>query len=155
MFFYYRIFTIRPAPLRLIGPATTLVAAVRCGLVVYTGSVAICATSYVAFVLKMHSWVLVLLARAVIDTVIAAAMVGFLLTARERSLSRTTRLVDRLIGFALRTGLFTSIAAVAVIICYKVMPYNFIFLAVYTSFSKLYTSSLVSGSDDSLLFVLR
>ncbi|KJA14220.1 hypothetical protein HYPSUDRAFT_49351 [Hypholoma sublateritium FD-334 SS-4] len=146
MFFCHRIFTILPAPLRLIGPATALVAAVRCGLVVYTGTVAIRATSYVAFVLKMHSWVLVLLAlAAVIDTVIAAAMVGFLLTARERSLSRTTRLVDRLIGFTLRTGLLTSIAAVAVIICYKVMPYNFIFLAVYTSFSKLYTSSLVSG----------
>ena len=80
----------------------------RCGLVIYTGSVAIAATSYVAFVAKMHSWVLVLLAlAAAIDTVIAVAMVGFLLTARERTPARTTRLVDRLIAFTLRTGLLT------------------------------------------------
>ena len=63
---------------------------------------------YASFVAQMHTWVLALLALgAAIDVAIAAAMVGFLLTMRERNPVRTARVVDRLIVFTLHTGLIT------------------------------------------------
>ncbi|KJA17966.1 hypothetical protein HYPSUDRAFT_79446 [Hypholoma sublateritium FD-334 SS-4] len=144
IFFCYRLYTVLPPPLRPIGPATALASAARSVLVTYAGAVAISAASYAAFVARMHRWVTVLLALgAAIDVVIAGAMVYFLLAKRERTHMRTVRLIDRLIAFTLRTGLVTSMAAVSVIVVYKVMPSNLVFLAVYTSFSKLYTNSLL------------
>ncbi|KJA20415.1 hypothetical protein HYPSUDRAFT_68590 [Hypholoma sublateritium FD-334 SS-4] len=144
IFFCYRLYTVLPPPLRPIGPATALASTARSVLVTYAGAVAISAPSYAAFVARMHRWVTVLLALgAAIDVVIAGAMVYFLLTKRERTHMRTVRLIDRLIAFTLRTGLVTSMAAVSVIVVYKVMPSNLVFLAVYTSFSKLYTNSLL------------
>lgn len=62
MFFCHRLHTILPTPFRLVGPATALIAAVRCALVTHTGAVAITSPSYAAFAARMHTWVLTLLA---------------------------------------------------------------------------------------------
>ena len=74
----------------------------------YAGVVGFTASSYAEFAVHMHSWVTALLALgAGIDVVIATAMIYFLLTKREHSFVRTSRLIDRLIAFTLRTGLVT------------------------------------------------
>ena len=104
LLFCYRLYTVLPSPLQLVGPITAPSSGARCVLVMYAGVVGFTASSY-AFAVHMHSWVTALLALgAGIGVVIATAMIYFLLTKREHSVVRTSRLIDRLIAFTLRTG---------------------------------------------------
>ncbi|KJA17959.1 hypothetical protein HYPSUDRAFT_79441 [Hypholoma sublateritium FD-334 SS-4] len=142
----YRLYSIIPKPYNIVGLFAGVLAFGRAIVVTYAGVLEIKATSYAANIKEMHDWIMALLAMgAVIDIIIAVSMVYFLLTKREKDLVKTTTLIDKLIAFALRTGLITSINAVAVIIVFGTMPNNLIFFAVYSSLSKLYTNSLLSG----------
>lgn len=84
----------------------------RAIVVTYAGVLEIKATSYEQNIKEMFDWIMALLAMgAVIDIIIAVSMVYFLLTKREKDLVKTTTLIDKLIAFALRTGLITRYVA--------------------------------------------
>lgn len=82
---------------------------------------------------------------AAIDVFIAVAMLYFLLMQRDTAFRSAQRLVDRLMLITIRSGLLTSITAVAVLVVFQVEPYTLAWLAVYTCLAKLYTITFLSG----------
>ncbi|KJA17809.1 hypothetical protein HYPSUDRAFT_1002759 [Hypholoma sublateritium FD-334 SS-4] len=145
LFFSYRVYTALPSPYRLVGALTALVALARCGTSTYIGAAAVAGGLDVAQSQRYSHIITVLLASAVaIDVVIAAAMLGFLGRKREHS-RRLMKMIDHMMLITLRTGLMTSIAAVAVLILYVTMPRNYIHLSVFVCLAKIYSNSLLSA----------
>jgi hypothetical protein len=54
----------------------------------------------------------------------------------------TTEIINRLVRFALQTGLLTSMTSLAVISCFQAMP-NMVWLGLYILLAKLYSNSLL------------
>ncbi|KAF8955007.1 hypothetical protein BDZ97DRAFT_1862068 [Flammula alnicola] len=145
-FFAYRAWSVLPNPWRFVGLACALAAFSRLVMSIYTAIQLLAKPTALAFSLDTQPVITTLFAMgAMIDVTIAISMVYFLMQKREKSLSRVSRLIDRLIGFSIRTGLVTSIAAVVVLILYRTMPRNLIYFATYTPLAKLYSNSLLSA----------
>ncbi|KAF9477919.1 hypothetical protein BDN70DRAFT_880613 [Pholiota conissans] len=144
-FFAYRVFNVLPNPWRFVGPACMVVAFFRLVVSIYTGIRGI-TSPYNTVIVELKPFVTALLASgAVIDIVIAISMLYFLFERRENSFSKISRLIDRLISFTIRTGLLTSVAAIFILILYRIMPYNFIYMAAYISLAKVYSNTLLSA----------
>jgi len=47
--------------------------------------------------------------------------------------------------WTVETGLVTSIGAVAMLICFLIMPENFVWLAIFTFLAKLFSNSLLAA----------
>jgi len=96
-----------------------------------------------------HDWrwllTTILVASASVDVAIAASLCCFLIHHRGSTFDKTTRVLDRLVAWTLQTGLVTSIAAVAMVICLQTMPGNFVWISIYTFLSKLYSNSLLAS----------
>ncbi|KAF8955643.1 hypothetical protein BDZ97DRAFT_260923 [Flammula alnicola] len=169
-FFSYRLWSVLPSPWRYVGLMCALAAFARAVMCIYDGIEVIVLPSAFAFALDTQPLTTALFVMgASIDVTIAISMVYFLTHKREKSLNRVTKLIDRLIGFSIRelhvdlhryiyiltgtyhslmhlgTGLVTSIAAVSVLILYRTMPVNFIYLGAYLPLAKLYSNSLLSA----------
>ncbi|KAF8965622.1 hypothetical protein BDZ97DRAFT_2074646 [Flammula alnicola] len=133
-FFAYRVWSVLPSPWRYVGLVCALAALARLAMSIYVGIEVFVLPNAMAVALGMQPVTTALFVMgALIDVTIAISMVYFLIQKREKGLSRVTRLIDRLIGFSIRTGLVTSIAAVVVLILYRLMPFN------------LYSNSLLSA----------
>jgi len=77
------------------------------------------------------------------DVLIAIFMTYYLRKlASPMNLNSTTEIINRLVRFALQTGLITSMASVAVIICFQAMP-NMVWFSLYILLAKLYSNSLL------------
>jgi len=81
---------------------------------------------------------------AVADLLIASSMV-FLLKRARTGIPRTDSIIATLIIYAINTGLTTSIVAVICVICFALMPTNFIWLSFFWIFGKLYANSLLAN----------
>jgi len=81
---------------------------------------------------------------AVADLLIAGSMVFFLKRART-GIPRTDSIITTLIVYAINTGLATSIVAVICVICFALMPINFIWLSFFWILGKLYANSLLAN----------
>jgi len=81
---------------------------------------------------------------AVADLLIAGSMVFFLKRART-GIPRTDSIITTLIVYAINTGLATSIVAVICVICFALMPVNFVWLSFFWILGKLYANSLLAN----------
>jgi hypothetical protein len=78
------------------------------------------------------------------DVCIAAAMVYYL-SSNRTGIKNTDRLLSRLLTFTVETCLITSTVTVVDLICFVVMPENFVFLGLYAVVAKLYTNALLTS----------
>ncbi|KDR71100.1 hypothetical protein GALMADRAFT_804846 [Galerina marginata CBS 339.88] len=77
------------------------------------------------------------------DVLIAIFMTYYLRKfASPANLDSTTEIINRLVRFALQTGLITSMTSLAVIGCFQAMP-NMIWFSLYILLAKLYSNSLL------------
>ncbi|KDR71132.1 hypothetical protein GALMADRAFT_229776 [Galerina marginata CBS 339.88] len=77
------------------------------------------------------------------DILIAAFMTYYLRKlASPANLDSTTEVINRLVRFALQTGLITSMTSLAVIGCFQAMP-NLVWFSLYILLAKLYSNSLL------------
>ncbi|KAF4615953.1 hypothetical protein D9613_011258 [Agrocybe pediades] len=77
------------------------------------------------------------------DILIAISMIYYLRKmASPANLQSTTDILNRLIRFALQTGLITSMTSLAVIACFQAMS-NMIWFGLYIILAKLYSNSLL------------
>ncbi|KAF8188744.1 hypothetical protein BJ912DRAFT_1143346 [Pholiota molesta] len=145
-FFAMRLFHVLPKPYSYVGIFCVLLSLVRCVAAFYLTSQALTLTSVTEYRDRMGSLITTLLVvGAAIDVIIAGSMLYYLAKKRNQGLQRIASVIDRLIAYTIRTGLLTSIAAVAMLICFQTMPNNFIWLAIYTFLAKLYSNSLLSS----------
>jgi len=77
------------------------------------------------------------------DILIAISMTYYLRKfASPTNLQSTTEVINRLIRFALQTGLLTSMTSLAVISCFQAMS-NMVWFSLYILLAKLYSNSLL------------
>ncbi|EJD49565.1 hypothetical protein AURDEDRAFT_122027 [Auricularia subglabra TFB-10046 SS5] len=80
------------------------------------------------------------------DVSIAASLVGSLLK-QKSGFASTNKLIDKIIGLVVGTGLLTSILAVIDVITFVTMQ-NFVWLAVLVIIVKVYTNSLLASLNE-------
>lgn len=85
------------------------------------------------------------------DTLIATSL-SYHLQLRKTGFNRTSRIIDRMILYALATGLTTSTTELVEAICFWTMPNNYIWLGLYVIESGLYTNSLLAALNSRSLF---
>ncbi|KAF8970088.1 hypothetical protein BDZ97DRAFT_1791886 [Flammula alnicola] len=144
-FFALRLSRLLPRPYNHTGIICIIISSLRFIATIYLtveGIVAINMTVY----REKCEWIVsaTFIASAVVDITIAVSMMYFLARQR-RQVKRISRLLDRLVMYTVRSGLLTSISAIAVVLCFQLMPDNFIWLAVYTFVAKLYSNSFLSA----------
>ncbi|KAF8967560.1 hypothetical protein BDZ97DRAFT_529018 [Flammula alnicola] len=146
LFFTYRVWSLLLSPWCIIGLVCAVAAITRAGLSLYAAIGVFQEPTAIAYSSEYRSILNAIFAMAaIIDIIIATAMVYFLIRKREQSLRRTTRLIDRLIVYSMATGLCTSIGSVLVLVVYRTMPLSFLSLATYASLAKIYSNSLLSA----------
>ncbi|KAF9465544.1 hypothetical protein BDZ94DRAFT_1253373 [Collybia nuda] len=74
----------------------------------------------------------------VADCLIAATL-SYYLKQSARWLERTSKIVDKLMLWTIETGLLTSCAALALLVCFQTMRQNYIHVSIYTVLPKLIT----------------
>ncbi|KAJ3502983.1 hypothetical protein NLJ89_g8638 [Agrocybe chaxingu] len=80
---------------------------------------------------------------AAADVLIAASMIYYLRQlSSPTQLRRTTDILNRLTRWTVQTGLLTSLAHVAAILCFQTIG-NLVWLAIYIVLAKLYSNSLL------------
>ncbi|KXN85906.1 hypothetical protein AN958_10748 [Leucoagaricus sp. SymC.cos] len=116
-FFSLRTWRLLPNPYRFIGLLCIIASVARCGFSTWLASIALSAQS-VATYLNNQKWLITMLLSfgAALDVVVTFAMMYFFLTKRKSALQTTSRMIDRLIGFTVRTGLLTSLTAIGSLI---------------------------------------
>ncbi|KZV95687.1 hypothetical protein EXIGLDRAFT_734904 [Exidia glandulosa HHB12029] len=78
------------------------------------------------------------------DVLIAMCMcIG--LRGKRTGFSHSDRLVDRLVSFALATGVMTSVVSIVQVATYATMPTSFVWVACFSLTSKLFTNSLLAS----------
>ncbi|KIM37556.1 hypothetical protein M413DRAFT_76900 [Hebeloma cylindrosporum] len=145
-FFALRLYRVLPKPYKYIGVACFTLSFIRCVASIFMTVQSVAARNIVRYNTQWR-WLIfsIFAVGAAIDIAIAASMLWYLMKQRGKGLLRITTVIDRLIGFTIRTGLLTSISAVALLICLLTMPNNLIWLALYTFLAKLYSNSLYSA----------
>ncbi|KAG1730695.1 uncharacterized protein EDB91DRAFT_749862 [Suillus paluster] len=102
--------------------------------------------SYTAFRLRdFSSWIftLGLLLSASVDIMITTFLCYFL-RKNLTSFKDTIRIIDTLTLWTIQNGSITCAAAIASLVCWKVMPQNRIFLGLHFFVAKLYANSLLA-----------
>ncbi|KAL4264519.1 DUF6534 domain-containing protein [Pleurotus pulmonarius] len=82
---------------------------------------------------------------AVIDVSMASLLCFNLLQQRQSLFQRSTRLVDKIIMITMSTGLLTSVMAITTTILSMTMPYNLIYMGVYTCTARIYANSFFAS----------
>ncbi|KAE9395343.1 hypothetical protein BT96DRAFT_997746 [Gymnopus androsaceus JB14] len=85
------------------------------------------------------------LACAAIADLLIAASLCFYLHKSHTGIRATDSVINKLLVYAINTGLLTSIFAVVDMICFLTMPHNLIHDAMNIMVGKLYTSSLLAS----------
>ncbi|KAJ3517341.1 hypothetical protein NLJ89_g571 [Agrocybe chaxingu] len=146
LFFSRRVFKLLPRPYNLIGILCMVAASVRMLGSFYLTVQGLRSPSIVAY-RRDWKWLVsaMLGGGAGIDVIIAVSMLYFLLSKRGSTLERASRVIDQLIAYTLRTGLLTSLSAIAMLVAFQTRPESLIWLALYTFLAKLYSNSLLSA----------
>ncbi|EAU82217.2 hypothetical protein CC1G_10619 [Coprinopsis cinerea okayama7 len=79
-----------------------------------------------------------------IDVTLASSMVAFLWFQRKRSISRSMRLMDRLVQYSLGTGLVTGITSISMLVLFLSSD-SFVWLAIFECQAKLYSNSILAS----------
>ncbi|KAJ3525814.1 hypothetical protein NMY22_g10415 [Coprinellus aureogranulatus] len=149
IFFCLRVWKALPNPLRYIGAVCGLLTCVRAIGAVYLGSRLMLAKTVREYQ-ELNGWIIsaILATGAAIDVVIALSMVHFLMSRRQTGLGHVAKLVDRLVGYAIRTGVLTSIAALTVLITFQAIGETFVWVGFYVVLAKLYSNSFFSALNE-------
>lgn len=118
---------------------------VRLVMIVMGGVLGSVATDVVQFQAKWGWLVTSMLALgAAIDVTVAVSLCFYLRQHRNSPFTSTIQLIDKLMIWAIQTGLLTSIVAVVVVICDNTMKDNFVALGLFTLLAKLYSNSVLA-----------
>ncbi|KAJ7039744.1 hypothetical protein C8F04DRAFT_1084688 [Mycena alexandri] len=79
------------------------------------------------------------------DLSVTGASVAFLLSQRRLGHRRTVALIDKLILWALETGMLTSVAMIVEVVCFYTMKDNFVWVAFFILHTLLYSNSLLAS----------
>ncbi|KAE9391728.1 hypothetical protein BT96DRAFT_299202 [Gymnopus androsaceus JB14] len=82
---------------------------------------------------------------AAMDFLIAAAMVYYLRRFSGMTMKHSADLLNRLLIWTIETGLLTSVASIAALICFHTMEFNYIWFAVYLPLAKLYSNAVLAS----------
>jgi len=149
LFFCARVWKVLPKPWNYIAGVCMVAALGRGAGSLVLGSKAVAAKSMLEYRSKWRWLITTLLTTgATIDVVIAASMLYFLLSKRRTGLTSVGKLIDRLVAYTIRTGLFTSIGAVTMIIMFQAMPDTLVWIAIHATLAKLYSNSLLSALNE-------
>ncbi|KAF9259138.1 hypothetical protein L218DRAFT_990212 [Marasmius fiardii PR-910] len=133
--------------LSLIGNILILVQATGTFWLTYESWVAV--TSPNPFMIQTnYAWLIttVLGVKALFDVYAAGSLCWYLKRSlQEKPLDSTAKLVKRISFWTIETGLITSVASIVVLICFQLMKYNYVWVAIYLSLTKLYSISLISS----------
>ncbi|KAJ7039743.1 hypothetical protein C8F04DRAFT_1084684 [Mycena alexandri] len=78
------------------------------------------------------------------DLSVTGALVAFFLSQRRLGQRRTVALIDKLILWALETGMLTSAAMIVEVVCFYTMKDNFVWVAFFILHTLLYSNSLLA-----------
>ncbi|KAF9231832.1 hypothetical protein BU15DRAFT_81941 [Melanogaster broomeanus] len=95
--------------------------------------------------LRRCGWLLaaILIGGACLDIIIAASMCYYLKREKVFAFTRTAKMLDKLMVYSIETGLLTSITGVTIYICYRLMPMNYSFFAVFMFFPEVFTITML------------
>ncbi|KAJ7186958.1 hypothetical protein C8R46DRAFT_282082 [Mycena filopes] len=79
------------------------------------------------------------------DMLITLTLVFVLKGQRQEVQPRSVPLVDKLIIWTMETGLMTSVASIATLICFLTMKTNLVWAAVFVVVSRLYSNSVLAS----------
>ncbi|KAF9648175.1 hypothetical protein BDM02DRAFT_3096964 [Thelephora ganbajun] len=94
---------------------------------------------------------IVALGLGVLTDVLTAVSISWYLRKLKTGYKNSDSLVNKLIAYAINTGLVTSIISIACLITYGTMPGNFIFISLYFVLSKLYANSFLATLNTRLV----
>ncbi|KAF9443987.1 hypothetical protein P691DRAFT_808039 [Macrolepiota fuliginosa MF-IS2] len=144
-FFAIRAFRMLPNPWRLIGPFCIFLSGAR-----FIGSIYLAYKAFISYSLtrygRENKWLVaaLLTVGAAIDLIIATSMIYFLSRQRGHLLNRSTRVIDRLIIWTVRSGLMTSLTALTMLIVFRIAPRTSYWSAIYICLGKLYSNTIIS-----------
>ncbi|KIM42482.1 hypothetical protein M413DRAFT_134912 [Hebeloma cylindrosporum] len=136
-FFSIRLAKLLPPPYDKIGTVCIAISTVRFAGAVYITVCGVTAPSLADFRHKV-SWLVsaTFAVSAAVDVAIAVSMLYYLVRQRGEGTYRISKILDRLITYTVRSGLITSISAIALVICFQTMPDNLVWMAVYAFVPK-------------------
>ncbi|KAJ7645745.1 hypothetical protein B0H17DRAFT_1215941 [Mycena rosella] len=147
-FFTYRIYRMHRTP--YVAYTCWLLATLRlCASTAFfvVGSLPLAHTELFTVFESKWSWLLeiIQIMGACIDVVIAAALCAYYLRNRVSTFSSTSRLIDKLLMWAISTGLITSLVSVLTLIFFLTMKQNFIWIVSYIWLAKVYSNSFLAS----------
>ncbi|KIK65963.1 hypothetical protein GYMLUDRAFT_93758 [Collybiopsis luxurians FD-317 M1] len=119
-------------------------------------AVALQRLNIVVFELK-YWWILTIIVvlGSVNDLILACSLGWYLYMNKKKNVARVAKLLDRLILWAVETSAITTVATVAMMICFFTMPWNFIYIAVYVCLAKVYANALLASLNAREVFSQR
>ncbi|KAJ7140586.1 hypothetical protein C8R43DRAFT_590112 [Mycena crocata] len=83
---------------------------------------------------------------AAVDVAIAVALcVHVYRWSAAPAMKTTSQLIRRIMYWSIQTGLITSIASVAVVVCFQTMRHNYVWIGIFAILGKLYSNSLLAS----------
>ncbi|KAJ7906303.1 hypothetical protein B0H13DRAFT_2021078 [Mycena leptocephala] len=79
------------------------------------------------------------------DLIITVTLVYWLHQQRSAAVKRTLAIVDKLIAWTMETGVITSTAGLVSLVCFLIMPGNYIWIAFFVVNARLYSNSLLAS----------
>ncbi|KAG2004213.1 hypothetical protein CC2G_002793 [Coprinopsis cinerea AmutBmut pab1-1] len=148
-FFSVRLWRVLPRPWAYIGIFCIGVAFVRFVGSICLAVIAVTSDHIATYRVKWEWLILSLLTvGAVLDIIIAASMLWYLIRQRGNALIKLTRMIDRLVSYTVCTGLLTSLCAIVMVIAFQALPGTLVWLAIYSCLAKLYSNSLLSALNE-------
>lgn len=116
----------------------------RCVATVAVGVEALLSTSVHEFE-RRFKWLLtfILAVGAAVDVIIAGSLCYFFRRLRATLFKRTVKVINQIMIWTVETGLLTSVAAVAMLVCFLLMQGNFIWIAIFTFLAKLFSNAFL------------
>ncbi|KDR72685.1 hypothetical protein GALMADRAFT_761122 [Galerina marginata CBS 339.88] len=145
-FFALRLARLFPGPYKYIGGFCVMISTLRFCATIYLTVVGFTSTTLEDYRHQV-GWLVstTFIVSATVDVVIAGSMLYYLTKKRGEAMVRISGIINRLVTYTIRSGLFTSVVAVGLVVCLQTMPANLIWLGVYTFIAKLYSNSLLSA----------
>jgi hypothetical protein len=84
--------------------------------------------------------------KALVDVYAAGSLCWYLKKTLEgQPFDNTAKLLKRILVWTIETGLITSVASIVVLVCFQSMKYNYVWVAIFLSLTKLYSISLIAS----------
>ncbi|KAJ7072814.1 hypothetical protein C8F01DRAFT_1105305 [Mycena amicta] len=150
LFFMHRIYALSQRRLRVMPIILATLSVIYFGFNVAAFVAAFRTKSWAAALSKLSQWGWVVLTggslSVTVDLSIAVSLVLLLVRNRRHSgFERTTVLVDKIIAWTVETGVVTSMFSIVSMVLYATMPTTFLWLAVFTVKSRLFSNSLLAS----------